>query len=447
VSRAVLAASAAPVYDELWWMRIADRGDLLHGHQHPPGQVWWSTLGTLMLGKNLLGYRLLSVLFGVATVCGMWSAGRKLTGPAAGVTAAWLLALNEYHLGVSHLATEKNYLMFAVFALLLADAAARKPTASRFTALGLVLGLGLATKQSLALWVPPLAVAVFAFDGRAAQLRTRGPWIAAAVVAVCILPDVIWNLRAPSAEDAADDAGLGLAYQLEKLRAGTWSFGPMALYVRPLYFHKVEPSISEYPAMTTLPGCVLLAGALASLFVLRSGRARVLQVLGFGTFLFFSLASSPHGEFWWADLSLLCFVLLAAGVAASVQRGAKIVCALLVAAMLLPAWRTFAVRDNLYPLDWGMPRGLPEERFRNSQRFLFTEFRDRDHTALYRLGRMRLPAGRMYAGGVRAYAEHLADERQALSSDSWYRGFPKVTAERLATERVWAAERVAELAE
>ncbi|MGQ0721073.1 MAG: glycosyltransferase family 39 protein [Candidatus Eiseniibacteriota bacterium] len=437
--------SAAPVYDELWWMRIADRGDLLHGHQHPPGQVWWSTLGTLVCGKNLLGYRLLSLLFGAATVWAVWQVGRRLAGPVAGVTAAWLLTLNEYHLGASHLATEKNYLAFAAFTLLLADEVARKPTSSRFAALGLALGLGLATKQSLALWVPPLAVAVFALGGRAALLRTRGPWIAAAVALVCVMPDVIWNLRAPAAALAADEAELGFAYQLEKLRPGTWSFGPMALYVRPLYFHKVEPSISEYPAMTTLPGCLVLAGALASLVVLRSGRARVLQVLGFGTFLFFSLASSPKGEFWWADLSLLCFLPLAAGVAASVPRGANIACALLVAAMVLPAWRTFAVRDNLYRLDWAAPRGLPVERFRNSQRFLFTEFRDRDHAALYRLGGLELPAARMYADGVRAYAEHLADERRALSSDSVYRGFPKVTPQGLEAEREWAAMRVAEL--
>jgi 4-amino-4-deoxy-L-arabinose transferase-like glycosyltransferase len=443
----VLAVSTAPVYDELWWMRVADRGDLLHGHQHPPGQVWWSGLGTLVLGKNLLGYRLLSVLFGVATVWGMWSAGRRLAGPAAGVTAAWLIALNEYHLGVSHLATEKNYLVFAVLALLLADGAVRKPTAWRFATLGLALGLGLVTKQSLVLWLPPLAAAMFGFGGRASLLRTRGPWIAAAVALVCVLPDVVWNLRAPAVEHVADEAELGFAYQLEKLRAGTWSFGPLALYVRPLYFHRVEPSISEYPAMTTLPGCVLLAGALASLFVLRSGRARVVQVLGFGTFLFFSLASSPTGEFWWADLSLLCFVLLAAAVAASMPRGAKIVCAIAVAAMVLPAWNTFAARDGLYPLDWDMPRGLPVERFRNSQRFLFLEFRDRDHAALYRLGGRELPAGRIYAAGLRAYAEYLADDRRALSSNSWHRGFPKVTADRLEAERLWAAERVAELAE
>jgi 4-amino-4-deoxy-L-arabinose transferase-like glycosyltransferase len=435
------------VYDEMWWMRIADRGDLLHGHQHPPGQVYWSTLGTLICGRNLLGYRLLSVLFGAATVWAVWLVGRRLAGPAAGVTAAWLMTLNEYHLGVSHLATEKNYLAFAAFTLLLADEVARKPTTGRFAALGLVLGLGLLTKQSLALWVPPLAVAVFAFGRRAALLKTRGPWIAAAVATVCVLPDVIWNLGAPAKAEAADEAGLGFAYQLEKLRAGTWSFGPAALYVRPLYFHKVEPSISEYPAMTTVPGCVVLAGALASLVVLRSGRARVLQVLGFGTFLFFALASSPRGEFWWADLSLPCFVLLAAGVAASVPRVAKIACALLVAVMVLPAWKTFAVRDNLYPLDWAAPRGLPVERFRNSQRFLFAEFRDRDHAALYRFGGLELPAGRMYADGVRAYAEHLGDERRALSSDSWYRGFPKVTADRLAGERDWVGERVAELAQ
>jgi hypothetical protein len=175
--------------------------------------------------------------------------------------------------------------------------------------------------------------------------------------------------------------------------------------------------------------------------VLRSGRARVLQVLGFGTFLFFSLASSFRGEFWWADLSLLCFVPLLAGALASLPRAA-VASVVVVALMVLPAWKTFAVRDNEYPLDWGAPRGLPVERFRNSQRFLFLQFRDRDHAALYRLGPLRLPAGRIYEAGLRAYAEHLADPAKALSAESEHRGYPRVEAARLEAEREWVAERL-----
>jgi hypothetical protein len=198
--------------------------------------------------------------------------------------------------------------------------------------------------------------------------------------------------------------------------------------------------------MTTLPGVVLLAGAMTSLVVLRCSRARLLQILGFGTFLFFSLASKPSGEFFWADLSLVPFLLLTAGVIGSIRRRSVLAGALVLALFIPAASRSFAVRDNYHALDWGAPAAVEVEQYRNSQRFLFLGFRDRDHVALYRFGPFVLPAARRYEEDLRAYRDHLLDPERARSRASAFLGLPEVQPERLETERRWVNDELSRFA-
>lgn len=443
--RLILSTQTLPLYDELNWMHIVDKVECrgldfhipCHGDQHPPGQVYWGALGTATFGRNLVGYRIGAALLGTLAVAAIAILAAELFGPRAGILAAFFLAVNEYHLDVSSRCTEKTYLAFAALALLATWRLVREPTTKRWFVLGLVLGLGTMTKQSLVLWFAPIFAAIAATRGLGA-FRGRGPAVACAILAALLSVDLIWNITAK--RSVGDPSNLGIAYQLSRLASGEWSWGPLALYIRPLYYHKVEGTISEYAAMTTAPGALLLAGDIASLFVLRSREARFLQALGFGTFLFFSIATDPHGEFWWSDGSLLPFVILAAGTFAWAARKFPAILAIPVLVFSVAAIRLLGDKDNYHPLDWGAPPALAVEQFRNSQRFLFVNGRKRDYVELTRFaGAVPLPARDRYIANLRAWDEELSAFERTGPGDRRARGIPDFVESSVAEER----ERVA----
>lgn len=396
-----LAAAALPHSDELNLMRLVKSAEFraglsrlpAHGDQHPPGQVYWSALGAAVLGENLVGYRAASVLLGTAAVAACGLLAWEWFGARAALLAAALLGLNEYHLGVSAGATEKaSYLGFAAIALLLVLRLTREESTRRWLGLGAAFGLGAATKQALWLWTAPAAAYLGAIRGFPAG-RRRGPLLAAAVFCALVSVDVAWNFSARRTEAPASK---GLAFQLGRLGVGTWSWAPSALYIRPLYYRLVEPALSEYASMTTVPGVLLLASALASLFFLKSREARFLQALGWGTFLFFSLCATPRGEFWWADLSLLPFVVLTGALwdRAASRRPALLALPVVLAAV--PAALALVENDNYHPLDWGAPPVEVSRNFVSVQRRLDLRYADFDYARLTSLAGLALPARTRY---------------------------------------------------
>jgi hypothetical protein len=59
--------------------------------------------------------------------------------------------------------------------------------------LGLVIGLGILAKYTMILFIPSLGLFLLATPQQRRLLRTPGPWLAAAVAAVCSLPILVWN--------------------------------------------------------------------------------------------------------------------------------------------------------------------------------------------------------------------------------------------------------------
>ncbi|UPT74403.1 MAG: glycosyltransferase family 39 protein [Elusimicrobiota bacterium] len=409
--RLALSALTLPLLDELNWMRVVDRARIgatapslpAHGDQHPPGQAWWGAIGVAAAGRNLVGYRLGSVVLGTVAVAATGLLAWELFGAAAGVLAAALLAVNEYHLDASHRCTEKSYLAFAALALLLLVRLARAPSIRRWVAVGEAFGLGALTKQTLLLWTAPAALFIGLRLGWKA-LRGRGALLATATFLVLISIDLVWNLGGTASP--ADPAARGLAYQLGRLSLGSWSWGPAALFLRPLNYWRVEGAISEYASMTTIPGLILLGSVLAGAFVLKGPETRFLQGLGAGTLLFFCVGSDPRGEFWWADLVLIPFVALAAGAWARLTPRAPALPAALLLACALPAARLFADQDNYHPLDWGEPSPFAVEKFTSSQRLLFLGFRERDFASLTSWpGGAAMPARARHARALRSYRD------------------------------------------
>ena len=134
-----LAIATPLVYDEYQWTHLVDTVNFnpseinlpIHGDQHPPGQLYWSAWGTMLFGKNLLGYRIGSVILGTLAVPIAFLLGRTYFGASAGLLAAFLIGMNEYMIGaVSRVCTEKTYLTFALLSLLFFERAVRRPSRS-----------------------------------------------------------------------------------------------------------------------------------------------------------------------------------------------------------------------------------------------------------------------------------------------------------------------------
>ncbi len=457
VLRLVPATSSPLLYDEYQWLRVVDQMSLnpsgptlpLHGDQHPPGQVYWTYPGKILLGSNLLGYRTSSVLLGTAMIPLAFLLGKTLAGVAGGLTAALLFAFNEYLIGVSRLCTEKSYLAFALLSLLLVWRAVQKPSTARILLLGTALGLALLTKHTAALWVPPLALVLYFRAGGWALVRRPALWWGVLATLLVVAPDLVWSVRGTA---DASESSTGFVDHLRHLSLSGFSWGPLSLFIRPLYYYRVQGNISEYASMSTLPGSVLIVGAFVSLFVLNGWWSRFLQLLGFGTFLFFTLFSAPRGEFWWADLSLLSFLLLTSGVLAGPLRRARILHLLVAVAMIPPAIRLAGTTDNYFPLDWGSPAPSVVERYQNQQTFQFLRFRDRDHVTLFQFRTWTLPAMDSYRQSLEAYAIYLEGKREGdakrqadFLSVHAELGLEDVPLARLVTEQKWVEEELARM--
>jgi hypothetical protein len=147
-------------------------------------------------GESLLTLRVAAALAAAGAVFMTGSLARALGAGAFGE----VLAMTGMAIAPAFLAIGSFYSM-NVFDVLLWTAAARvlagvmtKPTTGGWIVLGLLLGLGLLNKISV-LWLGAgLAAGLLLTPARRA-LKTRGPWIAAAIAAAMFLPHVLWQIE------------------------------------------------------------------------------------------------------------------------------------------------------------------------------------------------------------------------------------------------------------
>lgn len=213
-----LATPPRYVFDELYYVYTAQhyvdgregydtstlpRDDPALEWTHPPLAKLIIAGGILIAGDNPIGWRLASVLFGVAGVCLTCLLGVELSGQlAVGGGAAGLLLLDSLYLVESR--TGMSNLIYAVFTLAALAACYRALTLALAQARGyallsgMFLGLALATKWS--------AVALWGFVGvallwRGWQLRSAPEatflpvareWGAPLVLAMLVVPAVIY---------------------------------------------------------------------------------------------------------------------------------------------------------------------------------------------------------------------------------------------------------------
>lgn len=188
-----------PVFrDELYYLACADH--LAWGYvDHPPFSIFVLAAWRALFGDSLLSLRILPSLAGAATLlltselAGLLGGGRfSRTLAAAGVVAAptffgitGFYSMNAF-----------DFVFWLLAAHLLARLSQADPAtrARLWPLLGVVLGLGLLNKLSVGALGVGIAAAIVLTPLRS-DLRTRGPWLAAALSLVLVAPHVVWQMQ------------------------------------------------------------------------------------------------------------------------------------------------------------------------------------------------------------------------------------------------------------
>lgn len=159
----------------------------------------------------LLG-RMVSVLFALATVAGVWLMARRLGSAAVAAAAALLLALNVFHVGRSQMVeVDVPLTAFVILALWLLVRIASRPSMRDYVLAGIAIGLATSTKYTGVLLVIPLVVAHL--------LWRRRPWRslalalgAAAIVFVATSPYVLLDFATFRADLARESTHMKLGH-------------------------------------------------------------------------------------------------------------------------------------------------------------------------------------------------------------------------------------------
>jgi hypothetical protein len=220
--------------DELYYLACADH--LAFGYvDHPPLSIAVLRAWRTAFGDGIGAIRVVPALAGAALV---YLVGRLAVAAGGGALAS-LLACGAVLGAPAYAAIDHYYSMnaldhlaWAAGALLLMRALA-EPSPARWAALGAVIGLGLENKLSMLWFAAGVTVTLAASARGRAALRTRGPYVAAAIAILLLAPHVAWQIAHgwPTAE-FAHNAMTHKYAELSRgafLRESTMQVGPATL--------------------------------------------------------------------------------------------------------------------------------------------------------------------------------------------------------------------------
>ncbi|WP_437929306.1 glycosyltransferase family 39 protein [Sorangium sp. So ce291] len=179
--------------DELYY--LACTRHLAFGYvDQPPLSIALLRLVRVFGGDSLVGLRVVPLLAGVAVIALTGRLVVRLGGGALAAALACFAVVGAPVLLAFHHRYSMNALdgVFWLAAALLLARAVESRRLGAWAWLGVVLGLGLENKLSV-LWLGAgVALALVLFDRPA--LRTRGPYVAAAIAAALFLPHLVWQV-------------------------------------------------------------------------------------------------------------------------------------------------------------------------------------------------------------------------------------------------------------
>jgi 4-amino-4-deoxy-L-arabinose transferase-like glycosyltransferase len=328
--------------------------------QHGALPAYAVRLSGEVFGRSTLGWRMLSILVGTATILLLYLIAARWWGPVAGFVAGGLLAVDRYHATISARAIDLPLDLFFIalamygFSRFLAAQDSEPGSGGRWLYLtAAASAAGFLCKELTALLVPVLFLSLLS-TGQAGWLRRRQTWLALGLFAVLIAPDIhsslttsreervdLWRRHQAAAAqigvtvdaEGYQENGLYMSYgdQLSRFRG----IGPNkeALY---FYFGSIfdrlgiphKNGFAEFPFMYPVLGVVLWIAVFCTLFQRKDRLSRFALVMFFGMLLPFTLVrlGRPHAAFpaeaevlwYWADRSMLPALLLAGRAAALV---------------------------------------------------------------------------------------------------------------------------------
>ncbi len=332
-------------FDERAHVALADTIDLRPGHlhlvtrtvSHPLLAVYVMKLSGLLFGTSDFGLRLLHSLAGALTVVPIYFLGRRAFGAKAGLWAAALLAVDQFHASWSRvLLHEGLMLLFASLFLLQLLRLLEKGTTRGFVLLGTLLGLAYLAKEAALLLIPVVWIYLLISPEHRALLR-RPQWYLAHVVFLAVVSVDVWaNIVGASESYLARD----LSFVTEPFQL---SMKSLSLYVGELFRSFVGLDVLDveyeqghvytcfWPA-----GVFYLVAVAAAVRCWNDGPVRLMLVtFGFVFGLFFVMpGGGPYEPFWWASISLIPAVICAGWILGAVADRGKAATA---AAMLIVA--------------------------------------------------------------------------------------------------------------
>ncbi len=281
---------------------------------HPLFSIYVLKLSGLLFGESNFGLRIIHVLFGTATVIPVFLLGRAAGGERAGLFAAALLAVDQFHASWSRLfMPEVLMLFFWSVGLIGILRLLSEPRTRDFVLLGVWLGLAYMAKETGFLLVPVVWIVVLT-DRKRWRLLADGRWYLMHLIALLVVsPDLIWNLLHYSESYLLRNAEL----ISEEFRL---QLKPLALYLGELFRLAINENVLDvdYEQGNAYccywPAGLLYLGAVIAT-VRRAGAVpqRLLLIAFAVPFVFFLFL--PGGErfdpFWWASASGISAVVLA----------------------------------------------------------------------------------------------------------------------------------------
>ncbi len=305
---------------------------------HPLLSIYVLKFGGILFGKSDLALRMLYVLAGTLTVVPVFFLGKRVFSEKAGLWAAGLLAVDQFHAGWSRVfMPEVLMLLFAALALLQFLRALQKPTTGNYVLLGVLLGLAYLAKEPAILLIPALWLYLLITPEHRHVLSRPAWYLAQGVFLLVIAPDIVWNLLSGRESYLYRDAVLITeAFQLSgksvSLYLGEILQAVLGRHVMDIGYEEGNLHACHWPA-----GVLYLTAIVAALGKRKAPAVRLMLVVFWFVFICFLLM--PGGErfdpFWWASLSLIPAVVCAGWVLDWVSGRGKALC---MAAFILLAY-------------------------------------------------------------------------------------------------------------
>ena len=357
------------IFDERAHWALAETIDLAPGHlhlvsrtlDHPLLSIYVLKLGSLVLGTGDFALRLPYVLAGTATILPVYFLGARVFSPRAGLWAAALLAVDQFHVGWSRVfMPEVLMLLLVALSLLQFLRTLDHDTPGNCALLGALLGLAYLAKEPAILLIAALWIFVLITPAYRPMLRQSRWYLIHGVFLLVIAPDILWNMAQWTESYLHRDVVLASASQGLSLK-------PLSLYLGDWFRMVFDANVlgedyleGNLYVCHAVAGALYLAGIVVALGSRRIAPVRWLLVvflLVVGVFLVLP-AGDFFEPFWWASISLIPAVVCGGELLERLTAGSRFRVAIAMVGGTLLAFNEALVARNPGPYE---PRATVEQ--------------------------------------------------------------------------------------